>query len=172
MKAELGCALSIALIGAACARADDLPTKSNFDRYTAMIEHSPFSVATAEVAPSVTPNFAKDLYVANAAKSPAGAMVTIASTSNGAFKKYLTTSAPTDGYAIVGIKWSKKVGKTRVTISKDGQLATLTFNQMLSVQPLPNRPSAVTTPAPFQQFNFQKPTTFATPNPPVSGVTQ
>jgi hypothetical protein len=166
MKAELGCALSVILIGAACARADDLPRKLSFDRYTGMLENSPFAVATAVVAPTETPNFAKDLYVANAARSPAGTMVTIASTSDGAFKKYLTKTAPMDGYAIVRIKWSAKVGKTRVTISKDGQLATLTFNQMLSAQPLPNRPPSVTTPAPFQQSNFQRPTTFPTPNPP------
>ena len=172
MKAELGCALSIALIGLACARGDDLPSKLDFDRYTAMVEHSPFAVATAEVVPAATPNFAKDLYVANAAKSPAGAMVTIASTSDGAFKKYLTTKAPMDGYAIVRIKWSAKVGKTRVTISKDGQLATLGFNQMISAQPLLNRPPGAATPALFQQSNFQRPTTFPTPNPPLGGVIQ
>src|SRR4029077_2242295 len=98
MRAELGCALSVVLIGAACARADDLPSKLNFDRYTGMIEHSPFAVATAVVAPMETPNFAKILNVPNATRSPAGAVVTIASTSDGAFKKYLTTKAPMDGY--------------------------------------------------------------------------
>lgn len=122
-----------------CARADDLPTKASFERYKAMLEHSPFAVATAVAAPAATPNFAKDLYVANAARSPEGAMVTIASSSNKDFKKYLSTEAPVDGYAIASIKWSPKVGATKVTISKDGQLATLTFNQMVSVQPLLNR---------------------------------
>jgi len=36
-----------------------------------------------------------------------------------------------DGYSIAQIEWSEDVGKTKVTISKDGQFATLTFNQAL-----------------------------------------
>jgi hypothetical protein len=64
----------VAFSATICARADDLPTKLNFDRYKAMLDHSPFAVATAVVAPAATPNFAKDLYVANAARSPEGTM--------------------------------------------------------------------------------------------------
>jgi hypothetical protein len=151
-----------------CARADDLPTKLNFDRYKAMLDHSPFAVATAVVAPAATPNFAKDLYVANAARSPEGTMVTIASNSDKNFKIYLTTRAPVDGYAIAGIKWSHKVGGTKVTISKDGQLATLPFNQILLAQPLPNRSSSLAPPTLPQ--HFPKPVGFPTPN--VRGVIQ
>src|ERR1700730_7906304 len=91
-----------------CARADDLPTKLNFDRYKALLDHSPFAVATAVVAPAATPNFAKDLYVANAARSPEGDMVTIASSSDKEFKKYLTTKNPVDGSAIANIERSGK----------------------------------------------------------------
>src|SRR5207248_7710228 len=97
-----------------------------------------FAVASAVVAPAATPNFAKDLYVANAAKSQDGDMVTIASSSDKDFKKYLTTTNPVDGYAIASIEWSDKVGETKVTISKDGQFATLAFNQAVLTQPLPN----------------------------------
>src|ERR1700732_4807347 len=140
VKACLG--LIWALSAMVCTRADDLPTKLNFERYKAMLEHSPFAVASAVIAPAVAPNFAKDLYVANAARSPDGDMVTIASTSDQDFKKYLTTKIPVDGYAIVSIEWSDKVGETKVTISKDGQLATLTFNQAIVSQPPPNRPQA------------------------------
>src|SRR5438105_10225788 len=137
------------------ARADnDLPTKLNFDRYKAMLDHSPFAVASAIVAPAATPNFAKDLYVANAARSQDGDMVTIASSADKEFKKYLTTNTPVDGYAISNIEWSDKVGETKVTISKDGQYATLAFNQAVLTQPLPNRPNQ---PVPPQQPGFQKP---------------
>src|SRR6184192_4534534 len=130
-----------ATIGIFSARADDdLPKRLNFDRYKGMLDHSPFAVASAVVAPAATPNFAKDLYVANAAKSPDGDMVTIASSSDREFKKYLTTKNPVDGYAIANIEWSDKVGETKVTISKDGQFATLTFNQAVLTQPLPNKP--------------------------------
>jgi len=129
-----------ALIATFSARAEDLPAKLNFDRYKGMLDHSPFAVASAIVAPAATPNFAKDLYVANAAKSPDGDMVTIASGVDKEFKKYLTTKTPVDGYAIASIEWSDKIGETKVTISKDGQFATLTFNQSILTQPMPNKP--------------------------------
>src|SRR5713226_9680153 len=93
-----------AIIAAVSARADDgLPQRLNFDRYKGMLDNSPFAVASAVVAPAATPNFAKDLYVANAAKSPDGDMVTIASSGERDFKKYLTTKNPVDGYAIANI---------------------------------------------------------------------
>jgi hypothetical protein len=121
-----------------------------------MLEHSPFAMATAVIVPAPTPDFAKDLYVANAARSPDGAVVTIASSSDKDFKKYLNMKTPVDGYGIVRIRWSAKVGKTKVTISKDGQQATLTFNQMITAQPLPNRrPPTVAPPSSLQQPGLQ-----------------
>ena len=169
MTTRLTFVLVISLSTAICARADDLPTKASFDRYKTMLERSPFAVATAVAAPAATPNFAKDLYVANAARSPEGAMVTIASSSDKDFKKYLSTKGPVDGFAIASIKWSHKAGATKVTISKDGQLATLTFNQMVLVQPLPNR-SPVVAPAFQSPYGFQKP--IAQPTPRFPGVIQ
>src|SRR6266436_2945733 len=130
-----------ATIGIFSARADDdLPKRLNFDRYKGMLDHSPFAVASAVVAPAATPNFAKDLYIANAAKAPDGDTVTLASSSDKDFKKYLTTKEPVDGYSIANIDWSEKVGETKVTISKDGQFATLAFNQAVVTGPLPNKP--------------------------------
>ncbi len=115
-----------------------LPPQFNFDRYSKMVDHSPFAIATAVAAPEATPDFAKDLYIANAARSPDGDMVTLASTSDHNFKKYLTTREAVDGYSIANIEWSDKVGATKVTISKDGNFATITFNQALLSQPAPN----------------------------------
>ena len=123
--------------------ADDIPKATQFARYEAMMNRSPFAVATAVAPPVVAPNFAKDLYIANAARSPDGDLVTIASSTDKNFKKYLTTREPVDGFSISNIEWSDKVGETKVTIAKDGQFATLTFNQALlsapiaSVQPQP-----------------------------------
>jgi hypothetical protein len=110
--------------------AEDLPKPFTFARYQKMMDRSPFAVATA-LAPAATPNFAKDLYVANAAHSKEGDLVTIASSTDKNFKKYLTTTAPVDGYSISSIEWSDKVGSTTVTIAKDGQSATLGFNEAL-----------------------------------------
>lgn len=131
---------------------DNLPKPLTFARYQSMTEHSPFAVATAAAPPPVAPNFAKDLYVANAAHSPDGDMVTIASSADKNFKKYLTTSTPVDGFSISNMEWSEKVGATKVTIAKDGQFATLTFNQALLSQPI-----ASTQPGPPPSNNSQPP---------------
>lgn len=129
----------LVLLTVSHSRAEEvLPSQFNFDRYSKMVDHSPFAVATEVAAPAATPDFAKDLYIANAARSPEGDMVTLASTSDHNFKKYLSTREPVDGYSIANIEWSDKVGATKVTISKDGNFATLTFNQALLSQSGPN----------------------------------
>jgi hypothetical protein len=126
------------IAGATYSQAEDaLPPQYNFDRYSKMVDQSPFAVASAVAAPAATPDFAKDLYIANAAKSQDGDLVTIASTADHNFKKYLTTKESVDGYSIANIEWSDKVGGTKVTINKDGNFATLTFNQALLSQASP-----------------------------------
>src|SRR6266700_407905 len=143
MKYFLTLTSVLVLLCVVCSHAEDmLPPQFNFDRYSKMVDHSPFAIATAVAPPSATPDFAKDLYVANAARSPEGDMVTIASSSDANFKKYLNTQEPMDGYSIASIEWSEKVGETKVTISKDGKFATLTFNQALLSQAAPPGPPA------------------------------
>jgi hypothetical protein len=140
MKYSLTLAVLLAA-GATFSHAEDvLPPQYNFDRYSKMMDQSPFAIATAVAAPAATPDFAKDLYIANAARSQDGDLVTIASSTDHNFKKYLTTKEPMDGYSIASIEWSDKVGQTKVTISKDGNFATLTFNQALLSQAGPGGP--------------------------------
>ena len=166
--------ICLSLLGCAAAQADDLPTKFNFDRYKGILEHSPFAVATAVVAPAATPNFAKDLYVTSAAKSAEADMVTIESMTDKGFKKHLSTKEPEDGYAIASIEWSDKVGETKVTISKDGQYATLTFNQAEMSKPSPVRPGLPAALPPVQQPQpaITRPGGIPTPSPHVRGVIQ
>lgn len=115
--------------------AEDLPKPYTFARYQSMMDRSPFAVATA-VVPVTAPSFAKDLYVANALRSKEeGDLVTIASSTDKNFKRYLRSTATVDGYTITAIDWSDKVGATKVTISKDGQTATLGFNEALLRSP-------------------------------------
>lgn len=123
------------LSGAEIQAADEVPKRLNFDRYSGMVEKSPFAIATAVVAAAATPNFAKDLYLSSAAKSPDGDMLTILSSADKNFRKYLTTREPVDGYGIASIEWSERVGETKATISKDGQFATIGFNQALISMP-------------------------------------
>ena len=152
MKYSLTIISVATLLGAICAQAEDvLPPRFAYDRYSKMVDNSPFAIATAVAAPAATPDFAKDLYVANAARSTDGDLVTLASTSDHNFKKYLTTKAPVDGYSIANIEWSERVGATKVTINKDGNFATITFNQALLKQSAPNAALAsrmLTPPAP------------------------
>ena len=146
-----------AVLGALSGRADDVvPSHFNFDRYAPMLDHSPFAVASTVALPEATPDFATDLYVANAARSSEGDMATIMSSADQKFKKYLTTKEPVDGYSIASIEWSQKAGETKVTISKDGKFATLIFNQtLLSViqrNPKTVVPAFMPTPVPVQDL--------------------
>ena len=148
---------------------DDLPKDMSFSRYEPMLKHSPFAVATSAAPVGTAPDFAKDLYVANAARSREGDLVTIASSSDKDFKKYLTTKGPVEGFSISTIDWSDRVGATKVTITKDGQFATLTFNEALLSQPIQNPQAQVQPqPQPFvpQPGMPQRPPTAQFPVPP------
>jgi hypothetical protein len=135
VKLSLALLSSFAVVGALSGSSDDvLPPRFNFERYRPMLNHSPFAIATAVALPEATPSFAKDLYIGNAARLSEDDMVTIRSTSDQNFKKYLTTREPVEGYSIAQIDWSQDVGKTKVTISKDGEFATLKFNESLLSQ--------------------------------------
>ena len=138
MKSTIPVALTTGLFAVTAVFATEVvPKRTDFNRYQAMLDHSPFAVATAAALPAATPSFAKDLYIANAARSPDGDLVTLASASDKNFKEYLNTREPNEhGYAVANIEWSERVGQTKVTISKDGQFATVAFNQaLLSVTP-------------------------------------
>jgi hypothetical protein len=173
------------LVGIApCVRADDLPRRQNFERYAAMLNKSPFAVATAVAVPVATPNFARDLYVANTARIPGEDLVTIMSSSDKGTKEYLSTKGPNEhGYSIANIEWSDKPGATKVTISKDGQFATLTFNQALMVsaapppgqmpQPPAPAPGVAAVPAPVPNYVPPKPANVpGYPSPHVRGMIQ
>src|SRR5438046_9830068 len=104
MKYSSALILILALLGVIYSQAEEvLPPQFNFDRYSMMVDHSPFAVATEVAAPAATPDFAKDLYIANAARSPDGDMVTLASNADHNFKKYLTTIEPVNGYGLARI---------------------------------------------------------------------
>ena len=165
MKHSLKLLSIFAVFGVIPGRADDvLPLRLDFDRYSTMVKNSPFAVSTAVALPAERPNFAKDLYVANAAHLPEGDMVTIASISDQNLKKYLTTNEPVDGYGIAKIEWSDRVGATKVTISKDGKFATLTFNQALLTQAPSQAPPSMPRPARTGGITQRNPRATAVPS--------
>jgi hypothetical protein len=143
IRLAIGPLLCLTIVGLA---KDDLPKTENFSRYQPMIQRSPFAVATAGGPLPSTPGFAKDLYVANAAHSPEGDFVTLASTTDKNLKEYLNTKETIHGYTISNIQWSDQVGQTKVTIAKDGQFATLTFNEALLSQAIQNPAAPITQP--------------------------
>ncbi len=134
---------------------DDLPTAPKFSRYDAMLKRSPFAVASAAAPTGGSPDFAKNLYVANAAHSTDGDFVTLASTTDKDFKEYLNTKETVNGFALSTIEWSDQVGETKVTISKDGQFATLTFNEALLSQSIQNPVSRAPVAPPQPQGNVR-----------------
>ena len=125
-------------VGLTTSAADDLPKAEPLSHYESMLKHSPFAVATAGAPVAGTPDFAKELYVANAGHFADGDFVTIASTTNRDLKLYLTTKETVDGYSVPNIQWSDRVGETKVTLAKDGQVATLGFNEAVLGQPIQN----------------------------------
>jgi hypothetical protein len=145
---------------------DPLPKRPDFNRYQAMLNRSPFAIATVAV-PTATPDFAKDLYVANAAHSADGDLVTIASATDKNFKEYLSTKGPEHGFAISDIQWSDKMGQTKVTITKDGKYATLSFNQALlsQVGQNPNQPQMNMTQPPLYPPGMPPPQPYIKPAP-------
>src|SRR5437762_12034328 len=89
---------------------DQLLKRPDFNRYQAMLTRSPFAIATVAV-PSATHDFAKDLFVANAARSADGGFVTIASATDKNLKEYLSTKGENEhGVAICDIHWSDLIG--------------------------------------------------------------
>jgi hypothetical protein len=181
---DLFCILALLVAAGTLRAADDIPKRPAFDRYAAMIKKSPFAVATANALPAATPNFAKDLYIANAAQTQDGGFVTIQSSIDRNLKEYLTTSGPNEhGYSISNFDWSEKQGQTKVTISKDGQFATLAFNQALmgpTGGPNMPQPSGVSTvpgqpPVPVPAYMPPKPPNASgmpTPPPHTRGLIQ
>ena len=151
--------------------ADDIPKRFNFDRYAGMLNRSPFAVATAAAPANTTPNFAKDLYVANAAHTADADLVTLQSAVDRNMKEYLSTNEINPhGFKIISIDWSDRPGETKVTISKDGQVAALSFNQALMSQaPPPNAAAGVVQPGqavPPPGGGYVPPKPVAIPNMP------
>ncbi|MEO8440102.1 MAG: hypothetical protein ABI540_07765 [Spartobacteria bacterium] len=136
---------------------DDLPKTENFARYQAMLKRSPFAVATAGAPLPSSPDFAKDLFIANAAHSTDGDFVTLASTVDKNLKEYLNTKETINGFSISNIQWSDQVGETKVTIAKDGKFATLTFNEALLSQAIQNPVPAIPQPQAQQPGNPARP---------------
>jgi hypothetical protein len=100
------------------------------ERYEAMIVRSPFALATppAPVVAAPEKNFADGWYVTSLAQFEGKDFVTIKSRDL-AVQLSLFGSEPRDGVTLQKVEWSPAIGRSTVTITKDGESAKLEFNQ-------------------------------------------
>lgn len=100
------------------------------ERYEAMVAKSPFALATppAPVAAPPEKNFADGWYVSGLAQLDGKDFVTIKSRDL-AVQLSLYGTDPKDGVSVQKVEWSPAIGRSTVTIAKDGQTAKLEFNQ-------------------------------------------
>jgi hypothetical protein len=84
---------------------DTLPKRPDFNRYQAMLNRS-FAVETVAV-PTATPDFPKDLSIANVACFADGeCFITLVSATDKNFKEYVSTKGPNEhGFSIHDIQW-------------------------------------------------------------------
>ena len=128
--------------------AQPLPTPFPEVRYQQMSAKSPFAIASADAAATAapTPGFAAQLYVDGAAHVGNTDYVAIKTRSpeEGKPAVFLAQVGETtaDGIKIERLIWSQEMGKTTVEISKNGEKATLAFDEdaIKNAQPPPGQP--------------------------------
>lgn len=123
-----------------------IPEAYPADRYTAMLERSPFALATPVAPPPAVPErgFAADWYVTGLGRVEDKDFVSIKSRDlSTSFSLYGTEES--NGVTLVGVEWSNERGKSTVTVKKGGEIARLEFNQA-ELQAAAPVPSPVPTP--------------------------
>lgn len=137
---------------------DPIPKSYPAERYEALIAKSPFALATPVAAPPPPPDksFADGWYVSGLARLDGKDFVTIKARDLSA-QFQLFGEEPTNGVALKKVEWSSSIGRSKVTIEKDGQSATLEFNQAelqaptAGAPPVPvgGQPGAIRPPSPM-----------------------
>lgn len=128
---------------------DVLPNAWPPNRFESLIQKSPFAPATPTAAP-VAPNFAANLYISSVAAIGEKYLVSVASREQ-PNKTFISTDEPSpDGLALVSVQYSSEIGKSKVTVKKGGETATLEFDQaaLRSAAPAAGAPSALDPQAP------------------------
>ena len=107
------------------------PSAEPIARYQAMIERSPFALATESTPPPVAADnagFTKDLVLTGAVRLSNGEYITIASKDhNQSFA--LQTGATYNDISLVSVAWSDAVGKTRATLKRGTEYGTISFDE-------------------------------------------
>ncbi len=134
-------ALCLLVAGGACAVGSATPIAENVippawpaTRYEGLIAKSPFAPATPAAAPAA-PGFAANLFVTGIAKIADKDFVMISSRDQQT-KLSLYGDQPSGDISLVSVQWSEQIGKTKVTIKKGQDFATLEFDQAAVQKPV------------------------------------
>lgn len=148
-----------------------LPERRPAERYAKLTDDSPFALATAALPDLEAPKkpWADNLYVTGLGKDYVNGKeeVFVSIKSRGeqtAFSLY-GSEPGYDGIAVGGVVWSDQVGKSKVTLRKGVEFATIEFDPQVIQTPIAAQP--VGAPGGQQNPRFNKP---LRPNVPGMGV--
>jgi len=121
-----------------------VPQRFEESRYEKLRSNAPFALATAEAPKEVVEPWAQNLYLGSAAKlKDAGTekdWVVIKDRTQPGTLIQLTGTDENDGLQLVKLEWAEDPRKTKATVKKDTEFATLEFDQMAftaSAAPVP-----------------------------------
>lgn len=124
------------------------PESEPISRYQAMMDRSPFALATEAAPPPVPENagFTKDLVLTGAVRFNEGAYITLATRDQNQ-RFTLRTGETSNGISLVSVAWSETSGKTTATLQKGAEYGTIRFDEA-ALRPSP--PSGAAAGAPPQ----------------------
>ncbi|MDD5350825.1 MAG: hypothetical protein PHQ12_11495 [Chthoniobacteraceae bacterium] len=123
------------------------PEPAPLSRYQAMIERTPFALAT-ETAPAAaateSAGFTKDLVLTGAVRLGRGEYITVSSRDQSQ-RFTLRTGETYNGISIASIAWSDAVGRTIATLKRGSEYGVIRFDESAArlgpVSPVANRDS-------------------------------
>ena len=133
-------------VDAAFAVAPTIPQREPPDAFQKMTEDWPFALATpvAAVAAPVI-GWASNYYVGGVGKNYDGGkeevFVAVKSKDGQASFSLYGSEPNSEGISIGGIEWSEQIGKSRVTLKKGQEFATITFDEVALQAPAAQNPN-------------------------------
>ncbi len=127
------------------ALANPTPEAVPLARYEPLIARSPFSPASAATPAAAAPSFARNYYLTGMATVGEKAFVTIASRDTKSVFS-LMEGETRDGVTFARAEWVPGVGRSRAVLIRDGQTATVTFDEAaMKAAPAATPPPVATT---------------------------
>lgn len=136
-------------LAALSALANPTPEAVPLARYEPLIARSPFSPASSAAPVAATPSFARNYYLTGMATVGEKAFVTVASRDTKSVFS-LMEGETRDGVTFARAEWVPGVGRSRAVLIRDGQTATVTFDEVAM------KAAPVATPAPAATTQSQQ----------------